>query len=259
MKDEFVRKLKERYEKGEISKETYEEILQRYKEEKEEKEEDDENKEAEYEDRGKDYKCAGMCTVPGGRYEYISASGTVKITGEIHAKKVSSGGMLTASSSIYTEVFNSGGTASIEGDLVAGSISSGGILKARRIEGGRVKTGGVVKCTELKCENGEIGGKVKAEKIQCKKLKIYLSASCKVDEIIGGDVEIRAKKGILRKYAGTMKSNKIRGENVCIESTSAEEVEGDSVEIGEGCVIGIVKGKNIKISNKAKVGKVVKK
>ena len=37
--DEFVRKLKERYEKGEISRENYEDILKRYREEKKNSEE----------------------------------------------------------------------------------------------------------------------------------------------------------------------------------------------------------------------------
>jgi len=256
MEDEFIKKLKERYENGEISKETYEEILKRHENKKVEKgnEQEKENNE----ELGKDYKCAGMCAVPAGEYRRISVSGMLSIQGDIHAEKLFSGGMLTSNGSIYVKIYKSGGTAKIDGDLIAEYIKAGGILKAHRIEGETVKIGGILKCTELTSKNVEIEGELKANRIDGKNITLYISKSCNVNEINGAEVNIKAKKGFLRRRSGTLKASKISGDNIYIEHTHSDIVEGDNIVVRDNCIIKTVKGKHIEVSKKAKVEKIIK-
>ena len=122
MEDEFIKKLKEKYEKGDISKEVYEDILRRYLDEKEKVQEESEKSyvgseegvdngadramedamksassammdvEMETKMENRSYKCAGSCTLPPGVYDYISVAGSLKVEGDIVAKKISVAG-----------------------------------------------------------------------------------------------------------------------------------------------------------------------
>ncbi len=274
MEDEFVKKLKEKYENGEISKETYEDILERYM--KEATREKKENKTtAEYTDRtvnkemknesekseesGRDYKCAGSCTIPPGKYEYVSGAGSVKITGDIEAIKLSVSGSLHAEGNIKAETFKSAGSAKIDGNLNTEELSAAGVVHAKNLRGERIRIGGAAACDNIKGENVSIGGSVKAKKIEGEEVSIKLNGNSTINEIHGDTINIKSKSGILRRFLGSLNSGKISGEEIYIESTIADTVEGERVIVGDGCTINRVIAEDIKISKKSKVKEVVKK
>ncbi len=273
MNDEFIRKLEEKHRSGEISRETYEDILQRYQQEVEQTGAKEKNETtAEYLDKAvqnaikeeeesgkKDYKCAGSCTIPPGKYGYISGAGSVSITGDVKAIKLSVAGSLHAKGYIKVESFKSAGSAKIEGDIIAENVSAAGILNARNLNGEKVRIGGALVCDKIIGENVSIGGSVKAKMLKGEEIKIKLDGKSEVDEIKGEKIEIKSKRGIIRRFSGHLKSKKITGENIYIESTTADLVDGENVIVGERCNIGVVKGEKIKISEKSTVGKVIRK
>ncbi len=297
MEDEFTRKLKEKYENGQISRETYEEILKRYideiEEEKVEEEhekiieseeyenstpEGDEKTTAEYleekvfkkidsneienkaEDKqGRDYKCAGACTIPAGRYNYISASGSVKVTGDIRAKKLSVAGSLHSDGNIWANILSIGGSAKIDGNVVSEDISSGGVLHAKMIMGERIRLGGAIVFEKLKGEDVKIEGSVKGVNLKAENLKMKIDGKSSLERIVAERVEIRSKKGVLRKFRGTMKVDEIFGEEIYVESARAKLIKGEKVIIGDNCIVEKVKAERVKVSKKSKVVEVVKK
>jgi len=210
MEDEFIKKLKEKYEKGEISKETYEDILKRYLEEKNEKMEEEqekmENEERDVADfveniienamksvemalkevnmemkkefstkEGKNYKCAGSCVLGPGRYDYISASGSLMITGDIIAERISVSGALKSEGSVKVKTsLRCAGATKINGDVIAESISAAGVFRAKKVFGETVKLSGAIDVEKIKGESVQIGGYVSADHISGEEIRIKL-------------------------------------------------------------------------------------
>jgi len=268
--DEFIKKLKERYERGEISKEAYEDILSRYTSERmgardgsdgrEEKIDKNRNvPENEMDEEGEDYKCAGRCIIGSGAYRYISATGSIKITGNITANKISVAGSIKADGDIKTDNFKGAGSMEIDGDIQGEDISVGGSLKARNIRGDTIRLGGAIAAERISGDKISMGGSVKAQKIQGDIVKIELEGESVVNLIHGDRIEITAKRGILRKCSGKMVVDEIHGDEVRIECTRAKIVDSDTAVIGVGCEIEVLKAEKIKINRNAKVGKVVRK
>ncbi len=319
MEDEFIRKLKEKYEKGEISKETYEEILKRYldeiEEEKAEEEPEEIREKGEYENstmggidellsramekmdeelkkffpedekttaeeveekvfkkveskeienkaedkQGRDYKCAGACTIPAGRYNYISASGSVKVTGDLRAKKLSVAGSLHSEGNIWANILSIGGSAKIDGNVIGEDISSGGVFHAKIIKGERIRLGGAIVFEKIKGENVKIEGSVKGINLKAEILKMKIDGKSSLERIVAERIEIRSKRGVLRKFLGTMKVGEIYGEEIYVESVRAKLIKGEKVTIGDNCIVEKVEAERVKVSKKSKVKEVVRK
>ncbi len=296
MEDEFIKKLKEKYEKGEISKETYEDILKRYLEEKNEKMEEEQEK-MENEDRdvadfveniienamksvemamkevnmemkkefstkeGKNYKCAGSCVLGPGRYDYISASGSLMITGDVIAERISVSGALRSEGSIKVKTsLRCAGAAKINGDVIAESISAAGVFRAKKVFGETVKLSGAIDVEKIKGESVQIGGYVSADHISGEEIRIKLSKKkSMVEEIHGEEIEVECERGFFRKCSGRLEAKRIEGEEIRLENVVADVVKGESVIVGDGCVIGRLEAEDMKISKNSKVKEVIRK
>jgi len=296
MEDEFIKKLREKYEKGEISKETYEDILKRYLEEGNEKiqeepeklgsaekdvaddvekaietamksvdmamKEANMKKEKESSNKeGRNYKCAGSCVLGPGRYDYISASGSLLITGDVIAERISVSGALKSEGSIKVKKsLRCAGAAKISGDVFAENISIAGVLKAKNVYGESLKLSGAVSAVGIKGESVQIGGFVSAEHIYGEEIRIKLSKKkSRVEEIHGEEIEIECERGFFRKCSGRLEAKRIKGEKIRLESVIVDVVEGESVIVGDGCVIGRLEAEDMKISKNSKVKEVVRK
>ncbi len=266
--DEFIQKLKERYENGEISRETYEDIMQRYErdihEDGEKKGADgvtqsDEDGNTEKSGKPEDYKCAGSCTVAPGRYRKISIAGSAELRGDVHAEKISAAGSVHTSGNIYAEQFKSAGSTHIEGILRAEEISVAGMLFCRELSGERITIGGTLTAELITGEHTTIEGNAKVQKIKSEKLQMKLDGKSRVEEIECEEMEIRSKRSWWKKCRGWLHAGKIIGERIELDCVRAEEVNGNDVKIGEHCEIGTVFGENVKVDRNAKVGKVVRK
>ncbi|AGB04748.1 hypothetical protein AciM339_0873 [Aciduliprofundum sp. MAR08-339] len=295
MEDEFIRKLREKYERGEISRETYEDILARYEEEsgKEEGPEESrifsEESVADIVDRAmetamkgvesamkdlemdmektssrkkgnRSYKCAGSCVLGPGRYDYISAAGSLKITGDVIAERISVSGALKSEGNIEAEMLRCSGSANIEGYVISENLNAAGVFKAKDLSGENIKISGSVSSGKLKGESIRIGGVIDAEQLEGEEIKIKLSKKkSRIGEIYGEEIRIECERGFFRKWSGKLEVRKIEGEEIHIESVVADLVKGEEVIVDDGCVIETLEAKEMKISKNARVKNVVRK
>ncbi len=303
MEDEFLKKLREKYENGKISKETYEDILRRYQEEiKEEEEEEVIQKNAvntsnesgedfygigeiisrsvsqamkevekslnevfpESTRKERGYKCAGSCVLGPGKYDYISAAGSIKITGNVTADRVSVAGALSSQGNIKAKIFKVAGSAKVDGNIIANTVSVAGGFKGLDIVCEDLHLSGGVKCRRVKGEDVVIAGSIVADEIQGEEIRIKIDNSgriggSRVGRIAGENIRVECKKGFLRKFTGKLEVKEIRGEKVYIECVSADYVKGKEVIIGDNCLVDKLEAEEMKISKRARVEEVVRK
>ncbi len=255
MEDEFTKKLEERYRSGEISRETYEEILQMHNEESQQMEKLPENLEN---NEKRDYKCAGSCTLPPGSYGNISSAGAIKIGGDIKADKLSSAGSLSSEGSVYAADFRSAGSAKINGNLEGNSISIAGSLKARNIRGDRIKVSGQVFCSTMRGGKITVEGGVNGEEINGDYFSLIIGGKSEVEKIEAQEIEIRGRRTILRKCTAYLMAKEIKGEKISLRCVTVDVVDGEEISVSD-CKIGTLRGNKIKMGKNSKVEKVVRK
>lgn len=209
---------------------------------------------------------AGAGTVPSGRYDHISAAGSVHINGEVYCNNMSTSGSLHGSGSIVCEQtiatsgsmhfngdvkcgekFATSGSAHIDGNVESNVIKSAGSFTANSVFAGVVKLSGSmtisngVECDTAKLSGGgKIGGLLNAETVE-----IEFNGDGKLDIADIGCSQITvtdkgaAKKGLFgrSKSSSQLVVGNIEGDSIYLESTDADTVKGTTVKIGPNCKI----------------------
>lgn len=198
----------------------------------------------------------------------IKISGAFSNSGKITAKEFHSAGSAKTGTIIANEIKVSGAF-KVKGDCVS--------CEAVKVSGG-MKVEGNIKAAELDVAGGlGVSEDIEAEKayikggvscgglINAEELRVELSDSTgSKAESIGGSkiiIENYREKGIIerlfgRKSCDFVVSEYIEGDEIMIEHTSAKNVTGRYVMIGEGCKIGLLQySESVEISPKAKVGR----
>ena len=291
--NDIIKKLEERYKKGEISKETYESIMKEYRKEQEEEEKD----EAEDEKISGGVSIAGSGKVDGVKGEYLRIAGSGKVEGNVNVKDVSVSGSAKIEGDVIADNLKSSGGCRIEGDLRAKRVwSAGGIHVEGTTESesittagsgkfeGDVRTGVLRSDGGTRCEGkihaekeiemggalyahsvetGEFFGRggIKVEKgVKTKKFKLEMNGNSSVGSIESDEIEIlsASSKGIISRIfgkGGSMKAKRIKGKTVHIENTVADVVEGENVNIGPGCRVKILKAEKAQVHESSSVTK----
>ena len=269
MEDEFVKKLREKYERGEISKEIYEDILARYTSEMKGGEGEITDVEkgdmevgaAEEQERNRGaYRCAGSCVLGPGKYEYISAAGSIRITGDVEAGRISSAGSLVAEGNVKADKMKCEGSSMIKGDVKVDTITASGSFSANKLRADVAKLAGGISVKSIVADEIRIGGVVKADEIRGDSVWIRLSKSrSKVGRIVGDSINIACERRLFGATSGHLEAQEIRGDRITLDCTTAEVVEGDEVKVGDNCKIDRLIADTMTISTKAKVKEVVRK
>lgn len=210
---------------------------------------------------------AGAGTVPAGRYDAISAAGSVHINGEVYCNTLSGAGSVcgsgrlvceqsvsTSGSMLFSgdvkccEKFFTSGSAHIDGNIESGEIKSAGSFSAHSVSAGVVKLSGSmtisngVECDTAKLSGGgKIGGLLNAETVEIEfngngKLEI---ADIGCSQITVTDKGTAVKRGLFgrSKLPSHLSVGTIEGESIYLESTDADTVKGTTVKIGPNCKI----------------------
>ena len=139
----------------------------------------------------------------------------------------------------------------VEGNIKAAELDvAGGLGVSEDIEAEKAYIKGGVSC----------GGLINAEELR---VELSDSTGSKAESIGGSKIIIEnyREKGIIerlfgRKSCDFVVSEYIEGDEIMIEHTSAKNVTGRYVMIGEGCKIGLLQySESVEISPKAKVGR----
>ncbi|MBE6626470.1 MAG: polymer-forming cytoskeletal protein [Ruminococcaceae bacterium] len=220
---------------------------------------------------------SGKGSIGGGTYNQVEISGSGKVNGDINCAS-----------------FDSSGSAKVDGNLtcagtvdVSGAFKVEGNVKCETLDGsGAVKITGNVEATDIDVSGAlSVGGDCSAECVEinggikvvgllnAEDIDITISSAIgdiRIGQIGGGTVKIKRRHfdGPIR-FVFTSKAGKkstylstelIEADRVELENVIADTVRTIDAVIGDECEIGTLEysGEIIEISEKAKVGNIVK-
>lgn len=128
MSEEMLKKIEERYKRGEISRETYEELIKEYSES------DGEEGAGTEEDSGTERPAgtidiSGRGKVGGMNADSLNISGSGKVEGDVNVREVNISGSASIEGDVRSEIFISSGSCKVEGDISSTKIAVHGSMK----------------------------------------------------------------------------------------------------------------------------------
>jgi cytoskeletal protein CcmA (bactofilin family) len=268
-KEDFLKDLKERYERGEISEETYRSIIKRYEGG------DAEDKSAQEEPRQEvisiagsaslsgdlvtgTFRCSGSGSVKGSlKAKEVKVAGSCDFDGPVQAGTFRASGSVTVAGDLKAATVRTSGSANVKGKITAGELnSSGSIRVAHGIQveregkiSGSLRTGGDLTAQEL-----EIGGSFKVDgEIRAQEVTIELSGNCRARAIKGQEMHVRVERGLLRSR-GKLSVDLVEGREIHLESTRAKRVKGRKVTLGPDCHVDVLEAEEADIHETSTVG-----
>ncbi|MGI0148067.1 MAG: polymer-forming cytoskeletal protein [Thermoplasmata archaeon] len=167
-------------------------------------------------------RIAGACNFDGDvEVEEFRCAGSVRIAGKLKAETVEASGSLQVDGSIEAEEISSSGSLQVKGNVAAEDFHSSGSV---RIDGG-----------------------LKAEDIH-----IDLGGTSKIPTIQGESIQVKATGGFFR-VRGDLTADRIEGEDVELEATTAALVKGEDVAIGPHCKIDVVEAIELTVHQSSEV------
>ncbi len=261
-RQDILRRLEERLARGEISEKTYLEIKARYESEPEEPEEP----EPTMADLGSTIGAAvAQATQDAGH----AAEEAVRAVGEAMRAVEFSG----IGARLSDETIKIVGSGVVSGNPVktvefrsAGSTRVAGRLKAEEIEtSGSLQVEGDVEAEELSASGSlQVGGKVHVEEfrssgavridggLKAEEVTIELGGTSKIRTIEAEEIRVKATGGFFR-VRGELTAERIEGQEVELEATTAALVRGDEVRIGPHCRIDVVEAKELVVHQSSEV------
>ncbi len=285
MDKEMLKKLEERLANGEISEDTYKKIKERYESEDKLEEEDLEGEVDDVDDipgeaddtveRTKNVRLTGASKIKGCDCEKFSSSGASKVEGNVKAdiakisgatkvegdmivKKLGSSGSIKVEGKTEADLMDLSGASKFEGTVKADRIKSGGSTKFESdVTAEEIETSGAFKAEQnIKAESFKASGAFVIEAtLEASEIMLKPGADCRIGNIKGGDILVEIGSGGFFSFVkkGNLKVDTIKGDEIYLEGTTANLVEGNTVRIGPGCNIGTVRGKDIKVHESASV------
>lgn len=208
-------------------------------------------------------KVSGSATVTGGIYDTVKGSGSVRVDGDVKARRIDLSGSSKSQGSWDTDWLHASGSVHVDGDLqahdgqVSGSFHLGGSLISRGMVkfsgathiGGGVSgqalegSGSLTVQQGIEMEQFRWSGSVQcAGLLSAETVTMRLGGYSSVGELAGTSVEVRNGQGVpflswIRGRGIHLTVGEVSGDTVFLESTEARLVRGDRVEIGAGCRI----------------------
>ena len=188
--------------------------------------------------------------------ELAEIRGSCKVEGNVIASLLKIGGAMKVNGNIKAELIRAKGAFKVLGGVNADHFRITGATKVMKAitSSHEISVMGVLKCgSDVTAGNftllgvADIDGTLKASEFNAD-----LSGRSTIRNLNADKIDVRVKK---KKRDTELISKKIIGQDIYLEATTAEYVEGDKVELGPGCMIGEVKAKSLEVHKKSKVGK----
>src|SRR5438445_364402 len=178
--------------------------------------------------------------------EFRSA-GSARVQGRLEAKTARIAGSCIFDSDVNVEEFRAAGSTRIAGNLKAeevetsGSLQVDGSIAAEEISSsGSLSVKGRVDAEEFRASGSvRIDGGLKAEEVE-----IDLQGTSKIPTIEAEEIRVKATGGFFR-VRGELTADRIEGEEIELEATTAALVKGDEVRIGPHCHIDVVEAREL--------------
>ncbi len=189
--------------------------------------------------RTTEFRAAGSGRVQGPlEAETARVAGSCSFEGDVTVSEFRSAGSARIAGRLKAQEVETSGSLQVEGDIAADEISSSGSLQV----------GGKVEAEEFRSSGSvRIGGGLKAEEVM-----IDLGGTSKIPTIEAEEIRVKATGGFFR-VRGDLTSERIEGEEIELEATTAALVKGDEVRIGPHCRIDVVEAKELVVHQSSEV------
>lgn len=201
-------------------------------------------------------RVAGSCLFEGDVHvEEFHCSGSARIAGDLKAENVEASGSLQVSRNVTAEDISASGSFQVEGDVNAEDIWASGSFHVKgNVTAEDFRSGGSVRIAgALKCEDFHSGGSVQIDGgLKAEDVVMDLGGSSRITTIDAEDIHVKATGGFFRTR-GDLTVERIAGERVELEATTAALVKGGSVTIGPHCRIDVVEAPNLTVHQSSEV------
>ncbi len=185
----------------------------------------------------------------------FKSAGSARVQGPLEAETARIAGSCICDSDVHVEEFRAAGSTRIAGNLKAeevetsGSLQVDGSIEAEEISSsGSLIVKGRVDAEEFRLSGSvRIDGGLKAEEVE-----IDLQGTSKIPTIEAEEIRVKATGGFFR-IRGELTADRIEGEEIELEATTAALVKGDEVRIGPHCHIDVVEAKELVVHSSSEV------
>lgn len=186
-----------------------------------------------------EFKSAGSARVQGPlEAEVARIAGFCSFEGDVHVEEFRSAGSTRIAGNLKAETVETSGSLQVDGAIEAEEISASGSLTVK----GRVDTEEFRSSGSVRIEGG-----LKAQEVE-----IELGGTSKIPTIEAEEIEVKATGGFFR-VRGDLTAERIEGEEVELEATTAAYVKGNEVRIGPHCHIEVVEAKELVVHQSSEV------
>lgn len=210
----------------------------------------------------------GLGTYAGGEFDRVSISGKGRVTSDLTCRSIDISGMSTIEGKVMCEKIHASGMGKIEQEVtadevdVSGTLDFHGDLNAKEFYlSGMSKVKQCLKADKieitgmLSVENDLSGEEIKCDGmikcggfLNCESLEIASRGASKLKDIGAANVRISCGESIASGLFSFLLPDFLKENKV-----TADVIEGDNIVV-EHCDVKIVRGKNIKIGRKCKIG-----
>lgn len=211
-------------------------------------------------------RVSGSCRIPGGQYDEVHGSGSIRIEGNVTANSFETSGSVRGQGSLKTKRFRTSGSTRVDGPVevsdgrasgsfrVDGSfrvldqfVLSGSTHISGAVAGERVRGSGALAIgEEVALEELNWSGSVRCPGlISADTIELRVHGTSEVGELAGAKIRVTVGKiGNWARwipFAGAQLTrltvSEVSGDDILLEATEAKAVRGDRVVIGPQCRI----------------------
>ncbi|RJE84311.1 hypothetical protein D3P07_23380 [Paenibacillus sp. 1011MAR3C5] len=195
-----------------------------------------------------DVRLVGDTESLGGRFGRVRITGDAILAGDVACEGFYLTGTSHIKGSLDSEYLKFTGEVLVDGPMSCGSLRGTGELRlGRNFRGNQVRMSGhLTSQGAIEAEKLELRGAVSGGSVNAGQTLIKLYGPSRVSEVVGGLVTVRRSRGVLFKELfqqdsiAELRAGLIEGDRLDLEHTVADVVRGNTVRIGQGCVIGRV-------------------
>lgn len=187
--------------------------------------------------------------------EEVTAKGSSNVAGDLKAEEFTVKGSTNVAGSVNADETTVKGSTRIEGDLRTGRLDAKGSSNLRDVSADSVSAAGALSVADLVADAVEIQGVVDANRIRAEEIRIALGDDdSSVGTIQGKTVVVeREKMGGPGETDGHLDAETVTGDEVAIEHATVEEVSGETVRLGPGAKVGVVRAGELDVDENATV------
>lgn len=212
----------------------------------------------------------GLGTYGGGEFDNVSVSGKGTITGDLTCKTLNISGLSTIQGSVICDKIRTSGMGKIEKDVTTKEIHISGTIEClENVETNSLHSSGMTKIKQcLKAKSIDVTGMLTVENdltseqlrldgmlkcngfLNCENLNITSRGTSTLNEVGASEIKISAISHAVSSFVNfflpdflkesKVIANVIEGDHIYLENCEAKIVRGKDIEIGPKCRIGLI-------------------